>query len=67
MNGTEAVTDMDRNVALITGGSRGIGAAAAKLLAAEGWAVAINYRADKAAAEATAKAVEAAGGAAMII
>ena len=33
---------MDRNVALITGGSRGIGAAAAKLLAAEGWAVAIN-------------------------
>jgi NAD(P)-dependent dehydrogenase (short-subunit alcohol dehydrogenase family) len=58
---------MDRNVALITGGSRGIGAAAAKLLAAEGWAVAINYRADKAAAEATAKAVEAAGGAAMII
>jgi NAD(P)-dependent dehydrogenase (short-subunit alcohol dehydrogenase family) len=58
---------MDRNVALITGGSRGIGAAAAKLLAAEGWAVAINYRADKTAAEATAKAVEAAGGAAMII
>ena len=57
---------MDTNVALITGGSRGIGAAAAKLLAAEGWAVAINYRVDKAAAEATAKAVEAAGGAAMI-
>ena len=53
---------MDRKVALITGGSRGIGASAAKLLAAKGWAVAINYRADKAAAEATAKAVEAAGG-----
>lgn len=58
---------MDRNVALVTGGSRGIGAATAKLLAVEGWAVAINYRADKAAAEATAEAVRGAGGAAMIV
>lgn len=58
---------MMRKVALITGGSRGIGAAAAKLLGADGWAVAINYRAEEAAAKATAAAVEAAGGEAMIV
>ncbi|MET1004965.1 MAG: SDR family NAD(P)-dependent oxidoreductase, partial [Propionibacteriaceae bacterium] len=29
---------------LITGGSRGIGAATARALAAEGWDVAISYR-----------------------
>lgn len=58
---------MARKVVLITGGSRGIGAAAARLLGAEGWAVAINYRADAAAAKATAAAVEAAGGEATIV
>lgn len=58
---------MDRKTVLITGASRGIGAAAARLLGAEGWAVAINYRADEAAAKKTADEVEAAGGAAMLI
>lgn len=38
-------------VTLITGGSRGIGAATARLRAAEGHAVAINYRSDATAAE----------------
>lgn len=38
-------------VLLITGGSRGIGAATARLAAAEGYAVAINYVGDKKAAD----------------
>ena len=33
-------------VVLVTGGSRGIGAATARLAAAEGYAVAINFRVD---------------------
>ena len=38
-------------VLLITGGSRGIGAATAHLAAAEGYAVAINYVSDRTAAD----------------
>ncbi len=41
-------------VAVITGGSRGIGAATAVLLAEQGWAVCVGYRAD---AEAAARVV----------
>jgi NAD(P)-dependent dehydrogenase (short-subunit alcohol dehydrogenase family) len=37
-------------VAIVTGGSRGIGAATAQLLADEGWDVCISYREDEAAA-----------------
>ncbi|TPG14708.1 SDR family oxidoreductase [Sphingomonas koreensis] len=50
--------------ALVTGGSRGIGAAIAKRLAAEGATVAITYAGNKAAADATVAAIEGAGGAA---
>jgi NAD(P)-dependent dehydrogenase (short-subunit alcohol dehydrogenase family) len=44
-------------ILIVTGGSRGIGAATAKLAAAQGYDVAINYRARQAAAEAVAAAV----------
>jgi len=53
--------------ALVTGGSRGIGAAIARELAAARWPVAINYRSDVAAAERTRAEIERAGGRAIAI
>jgi 3-oxoacyl-[acyl-carrier protein] reductase len=49
-------------VALVTGGSRGIGAAVARTLAEGGAAVAVNYRERAADAEAVAGKIKAAGG-----
>ncbi len=49
-------------VLLITGGSRGIGAATARLAAAEGYQVAVNYRTAREAAEAVVAEIETAGG-----
>ena len=49
-------------VALVTGASKGIGSAIAKALAADGWQVAVNYRADDVGAKATVAAIEGAGG-----
>ncbi|KPC50716.1 glucose 1-dehydrogenase [Amantichitinum ursilacus] len=46
---------------LITGGSRGVGAATAQLAAAQGYDVAISYVHDQAAAQAVVRAVEHAG------
>ena len=47
---------------LVTGGSRGIGAAACRLAAADGWAVAVNYARDRTAADAVVAAIIGAGG-----
>jgi NAD(P)-dependent dehydrogenase (short-subunit alcohol dehydrogenase family) len=52
---------------LITGGSRGIGAATARLAAAQGWDVAVNYTRDAAAAEAVAADVRALGRRALVL
>jgi len=54
-------------VTLVTGGSRGIGAAAAKACAAAGHKVAINYVSQSAAANAVRDAIVAAGGTAMVV
>ena len=53
--------------ALITGGSRGIGRAAALRLAADGYAVAVNYRSDRAAAEEVCAEIIAGGGRAVAL
>ena len=54
-------------VLLITGASRGIGAATARLAAQQGWAVAVNYHRNQAAAEAVVADIRAGGGQAVAI
>lgn len=57
---------MDK-IVLITGGSRGIGAACALTAARKGWAVAVNYTSNAKAAESVVSEIRAAGGKAIAV
>ena len=61
------MSKLAKKVAFVTGGSRGIGAAIAKRLAAEGASVAITYAKDAGAASTVVKAIELGGGKAIAI
>jgi NAD(P)-dependent dehydrogenase (short-subunit alcohol dehydrogenase family) len=56
-----------QQVMIITGASKGIGAATARIAAARGWAVCINFRSDEAGARQVAGEVEQAGGRAITV
>lgn len=63
----EAMSSSDLGILLVTGGGRGIGAATARLAAAQGYTVCVNYRQQREAAEGVVQAVQAEGGRAFAV
>src|SRR6202171_3996015 len=61
------MTDKTSKVAIVTGASRGIGAAVAGRLATEGFTIVINYSGDTKSAEALARQIEGEGGRALAV
>ena len=64
---TMSEIDKTTRSVLVTGGSRGIGAATALRCAREGWAVSVNYTHDAAAADAIVQRIRADGGIALAV
>src|SRR5687767_11786064 len=63
-----SMTEMGRaKVLVVTGGGRGIGAATARLAAARGYAVCVNYLRNEAAAEEVVKGIRSSGGTAIAV
>ncbi|WP_438751519.1 SDR family oxidoreductase [Pararhizobium sp. O133] len=61
------MTSSDLPVLLVTGGSRGIGAAVCLSAAAQGWAVVVNYASNRPAADAVVTEITEAGGTAIAV
>src|ERR1700710_3032389 len=65
--GTPNMSKLKEKVAVVTGASKGIGAAIAQALAAEGAAVVVNYASSESGADSVVAAIVAAGGTAVAV